>query len=460
MLGLVGLAGCTSAEPAYPPPSYPPTYVSAAYPSSNVEIYVSSEADFIEPLAPYGEWTVVASFGRCWRPRIAEVEWQPYTNGHWEWTDQGWYWVSDDPWGWATCHYGRWDRDEIGWYWVPQTQWSPAWVEWRQGDGYVGWAPLPPSGRSQPRPRAYVFVEERRFSEPIRPKTVIVNNTTIINRTVNITNTRVVNNVVINQGPRREEIEQRTGRRLAPVAVQQVRVREEAQVKNRPRSGTATRESRPNAARQPAGANWRQPEQASAPANQAVVTPEQRRTGQGYRQPEPPPATGPARSDSERLAAERAAQERRERDRVAAERAEQERVANERAAQERNARERALAVQKQRDEEAQRAAGERAAKEREQALAEQRQKQRDAQERAAAERERNERAVAEHAQRNQPQQQPASVVEHPSPQQAPRVSPNPRADEVRNPNANPHPKKKVKQPNENDRDDDKKRDQP
>ncbi|HEX4138962.1 MAG TPA: DUF6600 domain-containing protein, partial [Candidatus Methylacidiphilales bacterium] len=28
--------------------------------------------------------------------------------------------------------------------WVPGYTWAPAWVSWRYGDGYVGWAPLPP----------------------------------------------------------------------------------------------------------------------------------------------------------------------------------------------------------------------------------------------------------------------------------------------------------------------------
>jgi hypothetical protein len=34
--------------------------------------------------------------------------------------------------------------DGLGWVWVPGTRWAPAWVSWRSGDGYYGWAPLPP----------------------------------------------------------------------------------------------------------------------------------------------------------------------------------------------------------------------------------------------------------------------------------------------------------------------------
>ena len=67
-------------------------------------------------------------------------------------------------------------------------------------------------------PRAFVFVEERRFLEPIRPKTVVVNNTTIINKTV------------INEGPRTEVIEKVTGHKIQPVQVRELRHKEEAAV--------------------------------------------------------------------------------------------------------------------------------------------------------------------------------------------------------------------------------------
>src|SRR5574337_2168421 len=46
----------------------------------------------------------------------------------------------DDPFGWATSHYGRWVYANR-WVWVPDTTWGPAWVTWRQGDDYIGWAP-------------------------------------------------------------------------------------------------------------------------------------------------------------------------------------------------------------------------------------------------------------------------------------------------------------------------------
>ena len=227
------LLGCA----AYGQPS---VSVAVTVPLPSVEI--RAESDFYEPLTPHGEWVVVGSYGRCWRPAHVEVGWRPYCNGHWERTEAGWYWVSEEPWAWATYHYGRWDfTDQYGWYWVPQTQWAPAWVSWHSGGGYVGWAPLQPSvtisvsgyvGFNQARisPRAFVFVEQRRFLEPIRPTTVVVNNTTIINQTTVINNTKVVNNAVINEGPAPTVIEKASGRKVQAVAVQELRHKQEAAV--------------------------------------------------------------------------------------------------------------------------------------------------------------------------------------------------------------------------------------
>jgi hypothetical protein len=219
-----------------PPPEQPPAVV------------IQAVSEFYQPLAPYGRWVVVGSYGRCWIPAHVEVGWRPYANGYWQRTDAGWYWVSEEPWGWATYHYGRWDfHAEFGWIWVPHTQWAPAWVSWREGGGYVGWAPLRPSfalnvsvGTAVREPafesRAFVFVERRRMLEPVRPHTVIVNNTTIINKTVNITNVKVVNKTVINEGPHPEVIERESGKKVRVVPAHEFRRREEAAVAARQRN--------------------------------------------------------------------------------------------------------------------------------------------------------------------------------------------------------------------------------
>ncbi|HUI93577.1 MAG TPA: cell envelope integrity protein TolA [Chitinivibrionales bacterium] len=105
---------------------------------------------FYESLAPYGNWVNIDGQW-CWQPNaeVVNPEWAPYFNrGHWVYSDWGWCWVSDYSWGWAPFHYGRWLHHRThGWCWVPGTEWGPAWVSWRMGDQYCGWAPLPPNTR-------------------------------------------------------------------------------------------------------------------------------------------------------------------------------------------------------------------------------------------------------------------------------------------------------------------------
>jgi hypothetical protein len=100
---------------------------------------------FYDDLSPYGQWVTDPSYGNVWVPN-AGSDFQPYnTNGHWAMTDYGNTWVSDYAWGWAPFHYGRWTYDTYyGWVWVPGYDWGPAWVSWRNGGGYYGWAPLSP----------------------------------------------------------------------------------------------------------------------------------------------------------------------------------------------------------------------------------------------------------------------------------------------------------------------------
>ena len=206
---------------------------SSAQAEISVGISVHAESDFYEPLTPYGGWVEVGGYGRCWHPARVAVGWRPYCEGHWEWTDCGWYWVSDEPWGWACYHYGSWvDDPVVGWVWVPGLEWAPAWVSWRVGGGYIGWAPLPPRHLVVGvRPAPFFFVEERRIHERVTPSTVIVNNTTIINKTTVINNMRqetrsigggAPQKVMINEGPSVKEIQSRTGKSIAQVPVQQV----------------------------------------------------------------------------------------------------------------------------------------------------------------------------------------------------------------------------------------------
>jgi hypothetical protein len=197
----------------------------------SASVSIHAQADFYAPLSTHGAWIEVGSYGRCWRPASVAVEWRPYCEGHWVWTDCGWYWASDEPWGWACYHYGYWVFDPVqAWIWVPGVEWGPAWVSWRVGGGYIGWAPLPPPhvtvAVAGPQ---FVFVETGRFHEPVRPSSVIVNTTTIINKTTVINNikheTRTVGGagpqkVVVNEGPGLDVVSKASGKQVKAVPIQ------------------------------------------------------------------------------------------------------------------------------------------------------------------------------------------------------------------------------------------------
>jgi hypothetical protein len=169
-----------------------------------------------------GNWYQVADYGYVWQPDAAtNADWRPYTDGYWAYTDVGWTWVSYEDFGWATYHYGRWVRlEDYGWCWVPGYEWGPAWVSWRTGGNYVGWAPLPPEGGGEivyesrpitPRvdvdfgigPAYYNFIDVRFIGEPVlRGHFYPYNqNVVYINNTVNVTNITYNNSVVYNYGP-------------------------------------------------------------------------------------------------------------------------------------------------------------------------------------------------------------------------------------------------------------------
>jgi hypothetical protein len=157
-------------------------------------------------LEQYGSWRPHPRFGNVWVPHGVPPEWRPYEYGQWVYTDEwGWYWVSDDVeanWGWVVYHYGRWAFEPgIGWFWVPGDEWAPAWVNWRYGDEYVGWAPLPPDElveSYQVQPAYWIFVPGRYVAAP-RVRTYIV---PVYRRTVLLRATRVVNRTVPVQGAR------------------------------------------------------------------------------------------------------------------------------------------------------------------------------------------------------------------------------------------------------------------
>ena len=106
---------------------------------------------FQEELADYGTWVETEKQGQVWYPSndVVGADFQPFKRGgKWSYTDRGWTWVSDWPWGWGPFHYGRWnyDPERRAWYWIPGRTWMPATVSFRYNDDAIGWAPLAPDG--------------------------------------------------------------------------------------------------------------------------------------------------------------------------------------------------------------------------------------------------------------------------------------------------------------------------
>ena len=215
-------AAATVRPTAAKPPSNT-TAVSAPNDESN------SYSTFYRKLDPYGDWMETANYGYVFQPRQAAQsrEWRPYTNGHWIYTDAGWTWISDEKFGWATYHYGRWARlRDLGWVWVPGQQWAPAWVSWRKGGNYVGWAPLPPEAQFDRAtgiqhwadnyydigPQQYAFVPANEFGRKLSSREIVPTerNVTIINQTTNVTNITYNNSVVVDRGPSYDDLRARS----------------------------------------------------------------------------------------------------------------------------------------------------------------------------------------------------------------------------------------------------------
>jgi uncharacterized protein DUF6600 len=208
-----------------------------------------------------GNWIEVGDYGYCWQPDVAanDPNWRPYADGYWAYTDDGWTWVSYEDFGWATYHYGRWAKlADYGWVWVPGSdlEWGPAWVSWRTGGDYIGWAPLPPGGpgvvyEGQPiggavdvefdiGPEYYNFCDVRYIGEPVlRERIVDVRqNVTFINQTVNVTNITVKNNTVYNYGPDINVVNQHSSR---PVQRLHLERQENVDVASAAKSGGITK---------------------------------------------------------------------------------------------------------------------------------------------------------------------------------------------------------------------------
>ncbi|HEY8733683.1 MAG TPA: DUF6600 domain-containing protein [Puia sp.] len=205
----------------YQPASAPP-------PEENV-----SYQSFYDELSPYGSWINYPGYGYVWMPNVGP-DFQPYaTNGNWLYTDAGWTWASDYNWGWAPFHYGRWFYDNgYGWMWVPGNEWAPAWVSWRGGGDYYGWAPLQPgisvdvalSNYNPPAnywnfvPRQYIGNSNwHNYYVSGGRNVTIINNTTVIN---NYSGTNR-NRYGYAPGPDPNEARRYSGNNFTPVQLRQ-----------------------------------------------------------------------------------------------------------------------------------------------------------------------------------------------------------------------------------------------
>jgi hypothetical protein len=212
---------------------------------------------FHDRLGDQGRWLYSPIWGDVWQPRrrLVGYDFQPYTNGYWEYTDEyGWYWVSEDSFDDVVYHYGRWVYDpDLTWVWIPGYTWSPGWVVWREGGGYSGWMPMPPDeafisgtglslgmnfgsvgfnfygydrwyGNRVDPGRFWVVVDNRNLANRDYRRYVVPRDRArvIINNTRNVTKFEVVNNRVVNRSIDVNVIERASGRRIAPVPAREV----------------------------------------------------------------------------------------------------------------------------------------------------------------------------------------------------------------------------------------------
>jgi hypothetical protein len=215
-------------------PQAPPAAARPKEPSRNTSSGKAQTSDsgaqqsydvFYQGLQSGGHWFEDPTYGEVWQPDVAasESNWRPYSDGHWAYTDQGWTWISNEDFGWATYHYGRWARrSDTGWVWIPGSRWAPAWVSWRESSDDVGWAPLPPEVADDSEthvggwvdnyydigPAAYSFVKIVDLSRPTYRDVILTpeNNVELFSSTRNVTDIVYSDNAVAVNGPHYEQV--------------------------------------------------------------------------------------------------------------------------------------------------------------------------------------------------------------------------------------------------------------
>ncbi len=127
-------------------------------------VTVDAEAgyrNYARPLATLGAWEPDARYGAHWCPNGVGRDFVPFASrGHWTISNRKMgsapagvpTWQSHDPaWGDITYQHGFWARTDTTrpspWCWIPGAEETPARVVWREGGGFVGWAPEEPDTR-------------------------------------------------------------------------------------------------------------------------------------------------------------------------------------------------------------------------------------------------------------------------------------------------------------------------
>jgi len=276
---------------------------------------VASVDVFYDQLAPYGVWLDDPSYGTVFTP--ARDDFEPYTNGHWIYTDAGMTWVSPDPFEWATAHYGRWAWSDYydRWVWLPDTTWGPAWVEWRESGDDLGWAPLAPQvaidiGYEPPvsvwhycNAQHVLDAHVSRYYEPRERVVEIHREARPIQRYAEVSGTRVIAGPAPetlrarNVNVRPVRVDARQVGRMSPSDAQAAQRRAEQrraadEQRNRDR---IQRDANLRAKARPAQAPPAGPTMTPAPArsNTPIPQPQPQPQPQRQRQPEPQPPTQP-----------------------------------------------------------------------------------------------------------------------------------------------------------------------
>ena len=198
-----------------------------------------SYQSFYDQLSPYGNWISYPGYGYVWMPN-AGPDFKPYaSNGNWIYTEAGWTWSSNYSWGWAPFHYGRWFYENgYGWMWIPGNEWAPAWVSWRSGGDYYGWAPLGPRvsvdialNSYEPPAHYWNFVPNRYMGSPAAHNYYVneTQNVTIIHQTTIINNYSGSNRerYAYAPGPDVHEVSRVSGNQFTPVQIRQANSPEE-----------------------------------------------------------------------------------------------------------------------------------------------------------------------------------------------------------------------------------------